>query len=353
MHPFLRTFLKDMALLAALLIAGEAALRIFYPQASRYVFTETLTVGHPIHLNSNGLRDVEFPETRPAGQKRILCLGDSTTFGAGISAEETFPKQLEQILNARDGAGRWLVINGGGQGASITGLTEFLSQKGLAFDPEWVILVFSPTMVSVAGRGSQAGPVKESPARRLQRALFSLHVRLHGSYLYSLMDANLRLRLYRMGILRDRMDHPQGALFAYAFDVPGVNREEVEQTYGKVGEELASLKELLGRRRIRLVVVGIPSRFRIGDSPRDNERGYDLSKIRIEPMEKVSSLCSGLGITFVNLQPRLAEERTAMEECCPPWDDLYIPSDYAHLNPRGMRVAADEMVKCAFSFKER
>lgn len=345
MRPFLRTALKDLALLAALLIAGEAAIRTFYPQAARYVFTETLTAGHPIRLNSNGLRDVEFPEARPAGQRRILCLGDSVTFGAGTSVEETFPKQLEQILNARDGAGRWLVINGGGQGASITGLTEFLSEKGLAFDPEWVVLAFSPTMVSVAGRGSQAGPVKESPVRRLQRALFSLHVRLHGSYLYSLMDANLRLRLYRMGILRDRMDHPQGALFAYAFDVPGGNREQVEQAYGKVGEELASLKELLERKKILLVVAGIPSRFRISNSPCDNERGYDLSKIRTEPTERVNSICGRLGIRFVDLRPVLQGLREKMFRGELPWDDLYIPADYAHLNPRGMKIAAEQIRK--------
>lgn len=342
----IRTALLDLLLLAVLVTAGELGLRLFYPAARRHVYSQTLTGGHPILMNSHGLRDVEFPADPPAGQRRILCLGDSTTFGAGIAAEETYPKQLEQLLNAESGDQNWLVINGGGQGASISDLAKFMREKGLAFRPERVTLAFSPTMVGAAGQGESSAAAPAAPetlSRRLHGALMSVHVKLHASYLYVLTDALLRGGLYRMGVLRDRMDHPHGAQIAYAFDVPGIDRQQVEQSYGVLEAELAQLKQQLEEEKIPLAVLIIPSRFRISDSPRDNERGYDLKKIRIEPTDRVAEMCLKLGIPFVDLRKALGERRQAMLRKELPWDNLYVPGDYAHLNPAGMRVAAEEL----------
>ena len=39
--------------------------------------------------NSFGLRDVEFSLVKPEGTLRIVCLGDSVTYGGGFSFEET------------------------------------------------------------------------------------------------------------------------------------------------------------------------------------------------------------------------------------------------------------------------
>lgn len=350
----LLTALGDLAVFLLIAGMGEVSVRLLYPQASRYVFTPAVTGGHPILYNSHGLRDGEFPAGLPAGERRILCLGDSSTFGAGLKAEETYPKQLERILHRSPEGSHWRVINAGGQGASASELTRFLEEKGLGFEPEIVTLGFSPTMVSVAGRGGTAAETGGVPPgaaqslhmegwRKLRRALLSVHMRLHSSYLYVLLDANLRQRLYRWGVIRDRMDTREGALFAYAFDVPGVQREEVERAYGTLRAELSRLKQLAQSHGIRLVVLGLPSRFRISGLAADNERGYDLRKIRIEPLARVEGICRELEISFVDLQARLSRERQTMQEGRARWDDLYIFGDYAHLNPAGMGIAAEEL----------
>ena len=345
MKEILKTGLKDLLLLMLLFGAGEAGLRLFYPQAAKHVFTDTISGGHRIVLNPYGLRDVDFPSLRPEGERRVLCIGDSTTFGAGVDADETYPKQLERMLNERQENNRWRVINGGGQGASVTGLTEFMREKGLGFGPETVVLAFSPTMISVAGQSENSAgpPVKQTFARWFHGELLAVHTRLNGTYLYPFVDASVRRRLYRWGVLRDRMDHPQGALVAYAFDVPGVEKGEVDQAYSVFERELTELKKTLEENRVRLVVLGIPSRFRVSPQPEDNERGYDLTKIRIEPMERVGAACARLGIRFVDLQPRLAAERAAMKERRRARDELYVETDYAHLNSTGMRTAAEEL----------
>ncbi|MFA6316120.1 MAG: hypothetical protein WC943_01780 [Elusimicrobiota bacterium] len=63
-------------------------------------------------VNSLGLRDKERPPSKPQGVKRIVVLGGSTTFGAGVRDGETFPARLEHILNKRS-PGRFEVWNAG------------------------------------------------------------------------------------------------------------------------------------------------------------------------------------------------------------------------------------------------
>jgi hypothetical protein len=50
--------------------------------------------------NSFGLRDVEFSLAKPEGTLRIVCLGDSVTYGAGVPFDETYEQQLERALKA-------------------------------------------------------------------------------------------------------------------------------------------------------------------------------------------------------------------------------------------------------------
>ena len=51
-----------------------------------------------IVTNSHGMRDAEpLPSDLP-GLIRIVCIGDSVTFGYGVKGEEAFPNVLEALL---------------------------------------------------------------------------------------------------------------------------------------------------------------------------------------------------------------------------------------------------------------
>jgi len=50
-------------------------------------------------INSDGFRGRDISRKKNSNVKRILFLGDSYTFGWGINDNETYPKQLEAILN--------------------------------------------------------------------------------------------------------------------------------------------------------------------------------------------------------------------------------------------------------------
>jgi lysophospholipase L1-like esterase len=82
--------------------------------------------------NSYGFReDKEIPNYRSDNEFRILCVGDSSTFGITVDQTQTYPAQLQSILNARNSGGRkYQVINGG-----CAGFTSF---QALRFMERWV-----------------------------------------------------------------------------------------------------------------------------------------------------------------------------------------------------------------------
>jgi len=96
-----------------------------------------------IETNSHGFRDVEFEERKLDGVVRILVLGDSVTAGNGIrDPARTYPKVLERLLNEGIAETRYQVLNMGVGGYHTSQEVETLRHKGLAFDPDYVLLAF-------------------------------------------------------------------------------------------------------------------------------------------------------------------------------------------------------------------
>ncbi len=146
-----------VGLLVALLIA-EVAVRRWLPAAhhhkmyvksadpvlgvdlrpnSRFTFEGAFVEipGTAVATSSQGLRDQEHPIPKPAGQKRAICLGDSTTFGWGVEEADSWCSQLEALL----GAG-WVTVNLGVPGANCVQEVQRLAVQGLAYEPDLVVV---------------------------------------------------------------------------------------------------------------------------------------------------------------------------------------------------------------------
>src|SRR4029078_9373613 len=48
--------------------------------------------------NSEGVCDREHAVEKPAGVRRVVCLGDSVTLGTGLAAEDAYPQLLQDQL---------------------------------------------------------------------------------------------------------------------------------------------------------------------------------------------------------------------------------------------------------------
>ena len=87
-------------------------------------------------INSRGLRDREIAPARTGAGVRVLCLGDSFTWGWGVGNDETYPKVLERELPGSEG------INAGVCGWGTAQELLWLEREGLAYAPDAVVLGF-------------------------------------------------------------------------------------------------------------------------------------------------------------------------------------------------------------------
>ena len=111
-------------------------------------------LAYPVRINALGFRGADMAAPKPAGTVRVLCVGDSYTFGPYVTDEETFPSRLSARLKERAGAVATVeVINGGVSGFSIEDELIFVRDKAFAVQPDVIVLSFCQNDVLDMGRG--------------------------------------------------------------------------------------------------------------------------------------------------------------------------------------------------------
>ncbi len=142
------TFLVCVGVFEAILrLNGYGNLEIYAPDPKLYwklkpnqdCYTK---IGHqPVHINAQGTRGPEFEIQKPSNTIRILSLGDSRTFGWGLTDAETYSRQLERRLQTVAGPGRRVeIINAGVNAWSYPQMLVYFRDFALKYRPDIVIL---------------------------------------------------------------------------------------------------------------------------------------------------------------------------------------------------------------------
>ncbi len=116
---------------------GRTPIDTYHPRLM-WALKPNFESAHPrILTNSIGLRNAEIA---PQGERlRVLCLGDSTTFGTGVGNDEAWPQVLGRLLDER-APGRFQVINAGVPGYTFVQAMLFMEHYGLALSPDIVLV---------------------------------------------------------------------------------------------------------------------------------------------------------------------------------------------------------------------
>jgi lysophospholipase L1-like esterase len=123
------------------LAAGEVAARLLRSSGQPGGYAPVRTDGRERRpINSRGYRDLERAIPKPPEVRRVLCLGDSFTWGVGVLFDDAWPQRVERLL-ARDG-GRWEAVNLGEPGLNTVQEASKLEAEGLAYDPDVVVLAY-------------------------------------------------------------------------------------------------------------------------------------------------------------------------------------------------------------------
>jgi lysophospholipase L1-like esterase len=103
--------------------------------------------------NAQGMRGPEVALAKPPGVVRILCLGGSTTYGAGVEPGESYPARLQRLLSAEPAppapavpapavppARRFEVLNCGVPGYTTAESLIALELQHLEFQPDALVI---------------------------------------------------------------------------------------------------------------------------------------------------------------------------------------------------------------------
>lgn len=351
----LRGILLAFVSVALTALAVEIGLRLFAPQAllhdpdafipdeqlgarlapgftDRVVTTEFSSTWV---INEKGYRGAvaENPRTAPM---RIVALGDSFTFGYGVGETQTWPRLLQQSLNAGRGADdRVEVVNLGVGGYGTWQESIWLERNWEELRPDLVILGFyvgndpedNARTVQIGNTDAGAATTAAGPSLppRGERARRWFGSRLH---LYSLVSTRADELLVRLGLRR----------LVYPFELELLRVTESEATRRAWTATDVSLRRLAGFCRTtgtRLVVALIPMKHQVSDTVWARLLRFypsDAGTVdRFRPQRIVKTLCAEENVETVDVLEGLAESSARTGE---DGRVYYWPRDQ-HFNQRG------------------
>ncbi|HMI94096.1 MAG TPA: SGNH/GDSL hydrolase family protein, partial [Polyangiales bacterium] len=94
----------------------------------------------PARHRAVDLRGQRIPLAKPAGETRVLFIGDSATEGAFVGLEHAFPARFEALLHQRNGSPALRAINAGVWGMTTIDEYHLLADKLLPLAPDRVVL---------------------------------------------------------------------------------------------------------------------------------------------------------------------------------------------------------------------
>ena len=256
-----------MGALGVAVLIGELALRArvgspihwVVPQESYQADPETAyrlvpgqvshTHDQPVLVNSLGLRAAEVSREVPPETERILALGDSQTFGVGLSLADSWPGQLELALNQRGGARRWEVLNAGLPASDTCQQVAILQRllRELEFDA--VLLGFY--LNDVACISAQAPFALDSTNDDMHRVLYTLK----RSAVFS--------ALWQVRVPISNWLRPAPGIRFEQHVLDGTADPLVEAGWGRVKGFLTEMKASLDARGIPFTILVIPRRDQV------------------------------------------------------------------------------------------
>lgn len=134
-----------------------------------------------IKINSAGWRDSEFKLNKPKNLKRIVCIGDSSTFGYRRKDDEVFANILEKKLNEMKLYGYdWEVQNYGVPGYTFHQGRVALFDYALKYKPDYVISMFGKN-------DSREMPVSDDEYKVRINFFTKYEIYLQKSYTYRIL----------------------------------------------------------------------------------------------------------------------------------------------------------------------
>jgi hypothetical protein len=318
------------------------------PGASGWIETPEYT--SYVSFNSHGLREREIEPAKPAGDFRVLVMGDSFVEGAQVPIERTVSRQLEAILRG-SAPGRPIdAINAGNAGFGTAQELLYFQHEGAAYEPDVVVLVYfvdndlpdngyrvarerkldttrRPFFVPDGRGGIELRPGAAPPPDRFA----SLRPLLRRSVTYNLVE--------NFALWHEAREQEQAQIGknrpTYLMDPP----DEWDEAWWVTEQVLGRVRDSVAASGAELVVVAAPSFFQVDEDAwsrvlleniRDRDR-YEPDA----PNRHLAGIAERQGLRYLDLLPAIREAQRQGAR-------LYYPAD-GHWTVDGHTFAARQI----------
>jgi len=319
-----------------------------------FVVGELQTPPFRAQVSSQGLRDREYGQ-KGADEYRILAIGDSTTFGWGVSEEESFPKQLEALLREHCQGKQISVLNAGTPTFGPWQSLSWLREKAVAFQPDLVVYTLFPVN-DVANELEREGRLLRSydvewqvARRRLARAAewpmkLDHFLRVRSRAYQAVANARphadgpAAAAAYRLRALQENVDlHLEAPETSYP-DME-LNRTtwypELEQAVDMAVSRIADMRQYCEARGWTFVVGVLPSHVAVCQRDYDSIRWKcPVETVPFEDVKETRLIEQRLREMGTTVCSPFEEFRQRSQAC-----DLHLPDD-GHLSAEGNRLYA-------------
>jgi|GEM_PF-1381349 len=345
-------FLLLMCSLGIGLGAAELAIRIWHPPISKprmqqlhrpsyYIDWELVpsasgvgALGDAYFINADSYRGEQRPLKKPPGITRIITIGDSFTYGMGVNVEDTYPKQLETILNQH--GDRCEVLNFGVIGYNMWQYNELLTRKALSYKPDIIILALYQNDLKQSRPPYETNPDYRphnpfaQPAGAKQQGVLShfalwnllknLNARIEYKYRY------LRGHDYLKNIpeRKQQFGTAQSGENDYKILTGTFDREKTHAFSKALRQFVATARE----NGAKVLLAYIPDSIQLNDP-----------KLQVVNRQ-IAKWSRAIGVPFVDLTPVLEQE--------PRIESLYLFPFDAHNSPKGLKLIAQTLADALF-----
>lgn len=269
---------------------------------------------HHISINSLGFRGTEISVGKNPNSVRILCIGDSVTFGSFVNNEDTFPAQLGEKL-AHEGVSVE-AVNGGVGGSTIIDQKNFL-RKALVIKPDIVVLTFSENDIDDLN--------KRVPIHITMASNRKLKSGIAGFVYRSVRDTALFNFILLAKAWYSDIATPRAIAQG---NIPNVEADNLWQSYET---ELREMADFLRAHSIHFLFAVFPSDHRIGKPLSPGNR-----------LERVHRLAERNGIRTIDLLAPLEKSQLKSTE-------LYLLPYDGHPSRRAYEIVAQAMAAAIHS----
>jgi len=261
-----------------------------------------------IKINSKGLRDTEHNFSKPKGITRILALGDSAAFGAGLPINDTYLKQLEDKF--KEANYNVEIIKAGVNGYDFQQEYTYYQGEGYAYEPDIIL-------VNIALNDAGKVNIEKIRYSRFGRGIFSYQniKELARNYCFTCNFVYFNSLIIKSRVSNKGQDY-NDQYFNWVYNL--WEGESWEFTKQQMQEFILEAKE----QNSKVIFFIIPYNQQFKNSPQQWDD---------KPQQTLQAFGKEQGILVIN---------PITELDTPGYESLYLYNDNVHWNKNGSAIAS-------------